>query len=673
MPERPAGGYRFSRIGRIPRAAGQPKINFFGPLAQAQPGVLTMQQSRAIEDPIDIALVATPATSINALFEAITAESPNRIAAHYAGEQISYDELNARANQLAHHLIGLGARPESMIGCYCERSIELVVALLGIIKAGAAYVPLDPEYPADRLAFMLEDTAPIAIVTTTAMLQNYPLPSGDLPTVILDRDLSNVEAQNPSVASGPTSAAYVMYTSGSTGRPKGVVTEHQAIIRLVRDTNFCTFSPSDAWLHYAPLAFDASTLEIWGPLLNGGRLVIAPPKASLEELGRVIRENGVTAAWLTTGLFNLMVDERAEDLVSLRQFLTGGDVVSPIHLQKARAALPDCTLINGYGPTENTTFTCCHVMRPGDDIPDPVPIGLPISNTTAYILNADLQPVTPGETGELYAGGLGVARGYLNNRAATEEKFLPDPFSNVPGARMYRTGDLARQGPDGIYEFFGRADHQVKILGHRIEPGEIESVISTHEGVSQACILVHTDKAGTKRLIAYYVAHDPELSPGDLRTYLASKLPRYMMPGLIVPLCALPLNANGKVDRGALPQPQFDDFEPIPRLKPGASVEDIILAIWQRALSTNAITVNDNFFDVGGNSLKLVSVHAELEKHLGRQIPILDLFEHTNIRALADHLSGITRQAQTTDTSSNRGARQRQAFAARRGRRKSAS
>ena len=301
--------------------------------------------------------------------------------------------------------------------------------------------------------------------------------------------------------------------------------ENRAIVRLVRNTNFCRFGPDEVFLQLAPVSFDASTLEIWGALLNGGRLVVMPPQASsLEEIGRTIRKEGVTTLWLTSGLFNLMVEERLEDLRPVQQLLAGGDVLSAPHVRRVLENLPDCCLINGYGPTENTTFTCCHSMRHGDPVPESIPIGQPISNTRVYILDEQMRPLAPGNPGELYAAGEGVARGYVNNPIATAEKFLPDPFAAESDARMYRTGDLARWREDGTIEFLGRIDTQVKILGYRIEPGEVETVLRMHKGVKQICVVPHADENGSKRLVAYYVpAPNTDASPIELRRFLARK------------------------------------------------------------------------------------------------------------------------------------------------------
>ena len=597
--------------------------------------------------------------SIGGLFEDVVAVHGGKVAVSDGSASLTYAQLNTRADDLAAALRQIGVGHESMVGCCCHRSLDLIVALLAIIKAGACYVPLDPAYPAERLKFMLADTNCSAIVTTSDLTAALPAGHG-VPIVKLDARIWPAKSAKLAAIAGPRSLAYVMYTSGSTGHPKGVLVEQRSIVRLVRDTRYCRLGADETWLHYAPLAFDASTLEIWGPLLNGGRLIVAPPRASLEDLGRIIREQSVTSVWLTSGLFTLMVEHRLADLTGLRQLLAGGDVLSPRHVKLALAALPGCTIINGYGPTENTTFTCCYAMPPGSTPPEPLPIGQPIANTTVYLLDEDMQPVAAGARGELYTGGAGVARGYLNNQAATQQQFLPDPFSRDPTARMYRTGDVARMRSDGAFEFLGRVDDQIKLLGHRIEPAEIEAVMLTHPDVAQASVAVHTDEQGGKRLISYYVAKASDPGPVNLRDFLNGVLPRYMIPALIVPLPSMPLNVNGKIDKAALPKPAITG----PAADPSAAdlgVEAIVRGAWQLATQRDTIDVNDNFFDIGGDSLKLVSLHAGLERALNREIPIVDLFEFSSFGDLVRRLQGQVRKG-FSDADQDRANRQRAAF-----------
>ena len=364
----------------------------------------------------------------------------------YEGRQLTYAELNARANQVAHYLARHGVGPEVMVGLCVERSLEMVVGILGILKAGGAYVPLDPDYPAPRLAFMLEDTAAPVLLTQASLRERLPAYAGR--TVSLDADWAEIareRADNPKVPVGARNLAYVIYTSGSTGRPKGTCIEHRSVVRLVKNTNYIELGPDEVFLQFAPISFDASTLELWGSLLNGAKLVVCPAgRLSLEELGRVIEERGVTTLWLTAALFHQMVDDADREPARCAPAAGRGRDASVPHVRRMLETIGGGRLINGYGPTENTTFTCCHVMTANTRIEHTVPIGRPISNTRVYVLDGHLQPVPVGVYGELYIGGDGLAREYLHQPELTAEKFVPDPFSDEAGARLYQTGDLVR-------------------------------------------------------------------------------------------------------------------------------------------------------------------------------------------------------------------------------------
>ena len=604
--------------------------------------------------------------SIATLFEEIAERNAHRIALTSGATDLTYKELNTRATQVAHRLRGLGVRQETMVACLMDRSFDYIVTVLAILKAGGAYVPIDPMYPAARLNFLLQDTkAPLlltnrgAAVKPSTNAQVLPISETDATT-----GEPNSTSQNALTTAAPTSLAYVMYTSGSTGQPKGVMVENRSVVRLVRNTNYCHFGPDETILQLAPLSFDASTFEIWGALLNGGRLVVMPPgAASSDAIADAIRDHRITTMWLTAPLFHVMVEQKAEALANLRQLLAGGDVLSPRHVRAFLEAAPNTVLINGYGPTENTTFTCCHVMRHGDSIEDPVPIGKPISNTRVYILDEQLTPVRPGESGELCAGGDGVARGYLNNPEATSAKFVPDPFSEEGGQRVYRTGDRARWRADGSIEFLGRVDSQVKILGHRVEPGEIESIILKHKGIDHACVVPHVDGSGHKRLVAYFVpSRDAAVSPQELRSVIAAELPQHMVPGLFIALEALPLSFNGKVDRIALSKRPLPAPEAAAdRAVEATALESAISELWRSVLHREAVGLDDNFFDLGGDSLLLVSVHSRLQKHLNREISLTDLFGYPTVRGLARHLSNSEQRADFAKAQDS-AQQQRQAF-----------
>ena len=606
--------------------------------------------------------------SVAALFEEIAAQRSEAVAITSGGSHISYAELNRRANRVAHHLRHLGVVPETMVGCCIPRSIQCIVALLGILKAGGAYVPLDPLYPRERFELIVRHTGMGLILAERPVATGLQNVCG-IQMLYID-DIENGAASesaycNPFATVGPTNLAYVMHTSGSTGHPKGVLVENRAIVRLVRNTNYCHFGPDEVFLHFAPISFDASTFEIWGALLNGGRLVVMPPESSsLDALARAIREDGVTTLWLTAGLFELMVEQRLDDLRSLHQFLAGGDVLSPSHVRRFLERVPDVRLINGYGPTENTTFTCCYTLPPGKPVPDSIPIGRPVANTQVYVLDTQMNPVSPGEAGELYAAGDGLARGYLNDPEGTAAKFVKDPFFPGTERRMYRTGDLVKWRDDGTIEFLGRIDDQVKILGFRIEPGEIEASLRACDGVNQVCVVPRRESNGVKHLVAYYVSSKASLEPEQLRQIAARKLPQQMVPAHFIRLDSLPLSSNGKTDRTALAQLQVPSHH---RSTPSESsqndIESALVQIWQKVLNLTQVGLDDNFFDLGGDSLLLVAVHSDLQKTLRANIPVTDLFEFTTIRKLARHLGQGQPDGTGLALAQQRAKRQREALA----------
>jgi len=597
------------------------------------------------------------------LFENIERENPEKVALIQGEIELTYGELNRRANRLAHRLRLAGVMLETLVPCCLPRSIEMIVAFLAILKTGAAYVPIDPAYPEARRNLMLEDAGNGVLVTHSSLIPSFQ--SAESTRIVIAEDESEVSSgseENPQQVAGPTNLAYVMYTSGSTGRPKGVMVEHRGIVRLVRGANYCHFGPDETFLQFAPPSFDASTFEIWGALLNGGRLALMPHEtSSLEDLLRAVRQYGVTTLWLTTGLFQLMVDEHPEGLRSVRQLLAGGDVLSARHSRIFLEHAPETTLINGYGPTENTTFTCCHIMRTGDSIPESIPIGKPISNTRVYILDQDMNPVSDGAIGELYAAGDGLARGYLNASDTNSGNFLSDPFGE-PKQCMYRTGDLARWRSDGSIEFVGRLDNQVKIRGHRIEPAEIESAILRHGQVKQACVVARTEN-GSKRLVAYFVPASSAITPERLRDFIASQLPQHMIPAFFVALPFLPLSQHGKVDRAALAELDVaSKSEPVAKSVPESDLERTIVQLWQRILKLTEVGLDQNFFDLGGDSLLLVAVHSNLQKALQMRIPVTDLFEFPTIRKLAQRLSRTESTSVIAPDVQEIGQRQREAF-----------
>jgi amino acid adenylation domain-containing protein len=591
----------------------------------------------------------TNTATVHGVFAHQAVQTPDAVAIIGRTGSLTYAQLDDRSNKLAHYLHDLGIRHGALVGITVERSPDVIVALLAILKAGAAYVPLDPSYPCGSLRVMMQDGQPSAIISHesagnvigVAAACGIPIiPMTNVPPHAVPAD-----APAPAEAIGPNDLAYVMYTSGSTGHPKGVMIPHRGIVRLVRDNDYASFAQTEVFLHLAPLTFDASTFEIWGALLNGATLAIVDAmQPSLDEIAEAIDRFGVTTMWLTAGLFHLMVDHKLDALRPLRQLLAGGDVLSPSHVKKALHALPTCRLINGYGPTENTTFTCCYSIPPTHQDGRPIPIGAAINHTDVHVLDEDFRTVAAGEVGQLCTGGHGVALGYLNRQDLTERTFVADPFSGRPGSLMYLTGDLVRRRSDGNLEFLGRMDRQVKINGKRIELEEIEETLRQFGPVRDAVTVVRTP-SGTIKQIAAYVTAEPGQTPTvhALRAHMCSRLPPYMVPSVFAVMDAFPLLPSGKVDRNALPllavSPTGADN---PASLPRGDLERALAAIWQAVLGTETISVSENFFDMGGNSLQLIEVHEGIRQQLDSKLEIIELFRYPSIRALAEHLSSKT-------------------------------
>ncbi|MFP2895292.1 amino acid adenylation domain-containing protein [Corallococcus sp. 4LFB] len=523
-----------------------------------------------------------------------------------------------------------------------ERSLELIISLVAILKAGGAYVPLDPSYPRERLAAMLEDARPRVLLTQRAALAK--LPSDGVHTVVLEElDLSAQPTSTPPCAAHPESLAYIDFTSGSTGRPKGVGTQQSAVLRTVFGVDYAHLGPDETFLLIAPVSFDASTLELWAPLLHGGRLVVFPPHSPSDvyELETVLVKHGVTTLHLTAGLFTQVVDSHPRALRTVKQLLTGGDVVSAPHVQRVLETLR-IPVTACYGPTEGTLFTSCHRMTTPGDVGTAVPIGRPIGNTRVYVLDANGQPVPPGLIGELFAGGDGVARGYVGQPALTAERFVPDPFSGVPGARLYRTGDLARWREDGVLEFLGRADAQVKLRGYRIELGEVEAALLTHSPVASAVAVMREDVPGDQRLVAYVVPRDGQtVEIPLLRSHLQQRLPEYMVPSAFVGLDALPLTANAKVDRKALPPPESLRAPEVEYVAPRGETEQRLAAIWREVLRVERVGLHDNFFLLGGHSLLATQALSRIRTAFNVELPLRALFEAPTLLELAARLGAF--------------------------------
>ncbi|HMD98156.1 MAG TPA: amino acid adenylation domain-containing protein, partial [Terriglobia bacterium] len=585
-----------------------------------------------------------PRRCVHELFEEQAERTPNAMAVTLGDQGLTYHELNQRANRLARRLRRLGVDRETRVGICAERSPELVVGLLGILKAGGAYVPLDPAYPKERLAFMIEDTEAQVLLSQNSL--KAQLPASRARVFVLDEFLEstgNEDEPNPSSGVTPENLVYIMYTSGSTGRPKGVEVVHRGIVRLLFGTDFARLGESEVILQRAPISFDASTFEIWGALLHGGRCVLFPKRTpTAEELGSELKKQGVNTVWLTASLFNAVMDEAPLALSGVRQLLVGGEALSVPHVRRALELLPATQLVNGYGPTESTTFTCCYKIPPALDTHDsPIPIGRPIANTQVHILDSHLQPVPIGVAGELHVGGDGLARGYLNQSELTAEKFIHDPFRGEAEARLYKTGDLARYWPDGNIEFLGRLDHQVKIRGYRVELGEIEAVLGQYPAVKTTAVVLREDAPGDRRLVAYVVLKQGE-SPTteELRSFLGRRLPEFMLPSRIEFLQALPLTPSGKANRGALPEPGESRPEVGQAfVAPRTELEEELARIWCGVLRLDEVGIHDNFFDLGGHSLLATRLMARVEKAFGKTLPLAALFQAPTIQHLAALLS----------------------------------
>lgn len=596
--------------------------------------------------PLDLKYVRFPDASVPQLFAEAVAAFPGKTALRGDEGQVTYTTLHNYARALAAALRERGVTRGSMVGLAMSRSHSAIGAILGIMLASAAYVPLDIEGSPESLlkrqildsgvSLVLVDGTRDCKATAWGDCATFEVPPISTPFPHLSPEISEILTSEVS-AEDP---AYVMFTSGSTGVPKGVVVPHRAVVRLVSAQRYLNFSPNETFLLHSPLSFDASTLELWGSLLHGGCLAVAPASAiGVTDYREILEKNEVTTLWMTAAVFHLVADFAPESFRSLQQLIVGGDVVLPRCVSRVQRVSPHLSIVNGYGPTENCTFTACY--RIPDDIDEDcsLPIGRPIEHTNVYILDDRQQPVSDGEAGELVAGGSGVAMGYVNRPAETAARFVQDPFSPIPGALMYRTGDRVRRDTSGLIHFLGRFDKEVKISGRRIDLTALEALLSGLNGVRACAAFALASSSGQKELAVAVEIPSPEpRSEHGVRHYLMEHLPSALLPTCLLVAPHLPVNANGKLDRAAI-QRELEDRIRAPRSRPVASETertlDTVLTLWRDLLGNDAIGPDDNFFDVNGSSLLLIRVHALLNQQYRDRLSLMDLFQATTARKIS--------------------------------------
>lgn len=605
--------------------------------------ILTQAEKQLLLDEWNQTEQPYPQQCVHRLFEVCVDKYPENHALKFKERLMSYRELNEKINQLAHYLVEKGVRAEVCVGVCLERSPEMIIAILAVLKAGGIYVPLDPAYPQDRFEFMLQDTKPVIIITQDDLLERLSAYPYELFSIDTQWPVIETYTKENLVCSSSLDmvnrAAYIMYTSGSTGRPKGVVVTHKNILsRFATGEDTLTVSPNKFMAHVSNTSFDASTLEIWGTLLNGGCVVILPTQVvlspSLLEYG--IQKNKINMMFLTTSLFHQMVANRPEVFKALDWCSFGGEAVATRWVREILTLYPHLKLLNGYGPTESTVFATTLPIYHVDETTDSIAIGKPVPNTKIYILDGYFRLVPTGVIGDLYIGGDGLARGYLNRPQLTAEKFIPNPFSSDPGGRLYSTGDVASYRADGNIEFHGRSDRQVKIRGFRIEPDEVEDAIANLPDVKDAVISVQLSPWNEKALVAYVIAHHEDLTADDVDAQLREKLPAYMVPATYVFLDSLPLNPNGKIDNDKLPAPTVWGGTALNKVAPPRTVAELqLFHIWREVLGLDAIGIQDDFFCIGGHSLLAVHLISRIREQFSKDIPLASLFESPTIEQLA--------------------------------------
>lgn len=581
----------------------------------------------------------TSGSCLNDMFAAHAAADPEAPGVTADGRTVSYGELHARARRLAAHLRRRGVGPDIVVGLHVERSIDMLVGVLGILEAGGAYLPLRTDDPVDRVAGILTDSGATTVLTS-AKTHERLASFGDV-RVRVDAGHSALGDEPQGPRPGPENLAYVIYTSGTTGVPKGVAVPHRAATRIVRTGDYADFGPTETFLQICPLSFDAHVLEIWGSLANGGHLVLHPDApVSADSVMSAVRAHGVTGLWLTPTVFNQVVDDGLFAGSGLRQVVVGGEVVSTPHLAEAMRTT-DIRFANGYGPTEAGVFACCRVFTEADLEYSPPPVGAPLPGTEVWVVDAEGRQAPEGELGELYIGGDALAHCYHGRPDLTERFFVPHPFGGAPGSRVYKSGDLGRALPGGLFQVVGRIDGQVKIRGNRVELAEVESALLAAPGVQQAAALDR--QQGAERVLAAYVvpAVGAALTVANLREQLAERLPDYMVPSEFHRVDRIPLNSNGKADHSALRNGvQGTRLEPGAAYRPAATdLESVLSAIWADVLETRAVGVDDNYFDLGGTSISVKQVHRRIQQELDIRISLVSMFEYPTVRLLADAIA----------------------------------
>ncbi|MGH2506407.1 MAG: non-ribosomal peptide synthetase, partial [Ktedonobacteraceae bacterium] len=604
------------------------------------------------------ARVFSESTPVHQLFEAQVERTPDALAVICEEQRLTYRQLNARANQLAHYLRQHAVKPNVLVGFGLERSVDMIVGLLGILKAGGAYVPLDPAYPRDRLAFLLQETQIPLLLTQQHLLANFPDYGANV--ICLDRDGLEIAQQSTANLTNdvqPQNVAYVIYTSGSTGIPKGVLIAHHALTTYVETaTRAYEITAHDRILQFASINFDASVEEIYPCLTQGATLVLRPEAmlGSVQTFAQICQQQGITCMSLPTAYWHELIAQMDAGAMvfpsCMRLVIIGGETANNHHLAHwQRVTQGQIRLLNTYGPTEATVIATLHEVDPQGSLAraqPTIPIGRPLAHTQIYLLDTHQHPVPIGVTGEISIGGAGLAQGYLHHPELTAQRFVPHPFSQEPGARLYRTGDLARYLPDGTLEFLGRTDRQVKIRGFRVEPGEIEAILSQHPAVQAVVVLTREDVPGENQLVAYIVA-PKEVIESEWRAYVSKRLPQYMLPSVFVRLDTLPLTPNGKVDRRALPAP-VKGQSGAAYVAPRTPVEEQLAKIWTEVLGLERVGIWDNFFDLGGHSLNATQIISRTQQALSVMLSLRCLFEDTTISGLADAVERALEQQEHT-------------------------